>query len=147
MRKIALLNIIALVLLVVACSSTDDNVQVDTSNLIGNWELDGFLYQEDIIIPIPKLVSLNFSKTEEKTTLNGQSTCNGYGGQIASIGEKNISITEFYFTEIACTNQTLNTFESTYFNVLSSVKKYLIDSNTLILSYEDSYLTFKRTPK
>ncbi len=146
MRKIAHLNIIVLVLLAFACNSTD-NVQVDTSNLIGDWELDSFLYQEDIVVPIPKLVSLNFSEKEEKITINGQSTCNGYGGQVASISEKSIFITEFHFTEIACTDQALNTFEATYFNVLSSVKNYLINDNMLTLSYQGSYLTFKRASK
>ena len=128
-----------------SCSNDDTNVKINDA-LLGTWELKTVISLPDLIGEPPQSskVSITFLNDEGSFIFNGNSTCNQYGGQIVKLTKDEISFSEIFATEIACSDALLTNFEEGYFQSIAKVNQYKIENNTLILSFSGVELTFEK---
>lgn len=128
-------------------SSCEDQINLQNLNpFIGTWELKTVLIGGDGVSTPPSTITINFTEQAKNLVFNGNSTCNFYGGEVVEITPRNsISLSAMFTTEIACTPDILNSYESEYYTWLSKVTQYSVEENKLILSFNDTSLNFEKT--
>ncbi|HCY83005.1 MAG TPA: hypothetical protein DHV22_16110 [Xanthomarina gelatinilytica] len=143
-------------LLFVSCSQENEtenpvvNLQIDArefETLSGIWNLEKVetLNSGNTSTP-PSSVTIDFSLEDDSEisyVLNGNSTCNQYGGQLLSLKENSISFEQLYSTDMSCSDE-LNAFEGEYFSALFDTEEYKIEEGRLRLYSENKVLTFFR---
>jgi len=133
---------ILILFLFLACDS--DTNMGNTDKLLGSWELKSILHEGDIVVWIPSKVTLAFSQESKPIVFNGSATCNFYGGEIRKFNSKTIDLSNLFSTEMACSPDHLNIFENDYYKWLGRVTHYEINETTLVLSYDNTWLTFEK---
>ena len=146
MKKLLYYPTIVLCLVIVSCSETNDS-EIQATNasikveqfemLSGNWELVDITTGEGTIVLPPTQVNVIFSESENESNnvflLDGQSTCNQYGGELTALDDKTIEFEQLYSTEMLCEDAILNDFEIQYYSWLFDAKEYHLEGNTLYL--------------
>lgn len=134
--KILLYSLLFLLFL----TSCDSNISMSSpEDLQGNWELKHIIFEGDLVSDPPSQVTIIFS---EDASFGGKATCNFYGGKVNTAPKNAITLSSMFTTEIACSPEILNDFESDYYNWLTKVNQYSIDNNILVLSLDDIDLNF-----
>ena len=72
---------------------------------------------------------------EVSSRVAGNGGCNGFGGNLELTAEGGIGISDIAATQMACPNLNL---EQRFITVLTNVKSYRIEGNTLVLEGENS---------
>lgn len=133
--------------LTASCTDDDSNVtaipDIPNSTLtlfLGEWQLENITMDSGAIEEPPSPVSLTFTQNPEDPRgfeYQGTSTCNAYAGNLFLFTEEVLLLTDLLSTEMSCDPQTLNTFETRYYDSIQQSNTYQITRETLSLSTED----------
>lgn len=130
MKKL-LFVLLSVCLLVTACTS-------DSSSLIGKWTLTAY-GPEGAITPAVTGSGAGLTFNEDGT-VNGNSGCNGVGGDYSVSGNE-IEFGQFVSTLMAC-DEPIMSQESAMMQVVSGTASYDVNGETLTLKNGDMTLEF-----
>jgi heat shock protein HslJ len=82
--------------------------------------------------------------TLEATTIGGIAACNHYGGRVDRSGDGFVIGDDLVSTEMACAGEGVMELESSYLQVLGTVRTASLDADTLVLRGDGVELTFSR---
>jgi len=130
MKKV-LLFLLLVTLLFSACTSQEKSLQ-------GSWSLTAYGPEGATTPAAPdSQASITFN---DDGTLNGNSGCNGFGGEYSVEGDQ-VRFSELVSTLMAC-EEPLMTQEGTVFQVLNDTASYQIDGDTLTITKDGTALVF-----
>jgi heat shock protein HslJ len=134
----AIVLIGVMVFTVLACSSTSSTA----AKLEGvTWVLKSYGGPNN---PAPAIISktkLVFNKKQMQ--INGNGGANGYGGDYKINGDK-ITFSNVIHTEMASTNQALNTQENSFFKILNSAASFKLSGGQLTITGTEGALVFSQ---
>jgi len=155
MKPLIFLMLVLVLTLTVSCTDDDDNVtqlpDIASSTIelfLGEWQLENISLDSGDIEEPPSPVNLTFTPNPVDSRAfeyQGTSTCNVYAGNLLLFTEEVLLLTDLLTTEMLCDPQSLNTFESLYYDSIQQSNTYRIDQETLSLTTEDGItLNFSR---
>lgn len=123
--------VLFMILLLSACTAQDNS-------LVGNWRLTSYGPEGSLN---PAVADSNAELTfNEDGTVNGNSGCNGFGGEYTVEGDQ-ITFSELFSTLMAC-EEPLMSQEGAVFQVLNGGASFTIDGETLTITNGEAVLVF-----
>ena len=148
MNRLILPLLIVTMTLNVSCSE-DDSItatelpEIPNSTLelfLGEWQLRSINVDSGAIEEPPTPVFLNLVQSVSEPRIfeyQGTATCNVYAGNLFLFSEEVLLIDDLLTTEMLCDPETLNTFETSYYDIIQQSNSYRITQETLALTTED----------
>jgi heat shock protein HslJ len=135
-----LLTLVAVLGLLVACAEPDEQEGSDPTDQA--WELESGSVAGG---PIPIVDGHPITLSFVDDGVGGTAACNGYGGSYTFSGNE-ISITEVFQTEMACTPEEIMESERKYLEALLGVDSFTVTDSRLSLIGEGVELVFVELP-
>lgn len=129
--------VIAATIALAACGSNEP--LGPPAGLDGSWKLTSGTHQGSEIEPI---ASHPITMTFDGTDVGGTAACNSYGGTFA-LTDREISFSEIFRTEMACSPNEVMDLEENYLAALLSVNAVTVTDGVLVMSGEATTLEFE----
>ncbi|MGI9606782.1 MAG: META domain-containing protein [Acidimicrobiales bacterium] len=144
-----LIALLVLVLIAASCGSSDqtetggsddDGDSATRPSIAGLWQLDAITIDGTTVsIPdTPRPLDLEI----ELGQVSGTGGCNRFGGQIVSGDDGSLSLVDIAITEMACVDQDMMSFETTYVSALIEATTWSVEPNALTFSSDSAELRF-----
>jgi heat shock protein HslJ len=128
------------------CQSNKSSRDATLSLTSAKWSFLGVRHTDTNILELvpPSLKSMDVVFTGTKT-LQANSSCNIFYGDFVTSGSNSIKIDNLSMTKMFCPEDTVQLWESRYFDGLKSSEKYDIKGDSLIISTGSKFAMIFKT--